>query len=270
MATMTAVIPDGPCTGISFRTAILGLFLLLLATSGSAFILIDVGVHETVAGTAPQVAASDGFPQHIDVTWENTGSVGCTARARIQYRNASTGKPVHEAWSRESKLWPGAFAEWRITTVLPAGRYTYSAEVFHCTEHIQAGNGTLRSTGPRKHSTADTAVTLRTQTATRDTIHAYIEPSVTADTVHIIPTAYPPGWQVPATTVTDLTANTVDRITLPYTASIWREESLTYVLVTDDGQVMDAFTASTSPKQTVTDHLRRRYFDLIQSIREHR
>lgn len=265
---MTAVTQSGNRTEPWNQVAVLGLFLLLFAASGSAFILIDVGVHETIDGTAPQVAASDGFPQHVDVTWENIGSVGCTARARVQYQNASTGKLVHEAWSTESKLWPGAFAEWRITTVLPAGRYTYSADVFHCSKRIQVDNGTLHSTGPQGHSTADTDVTLRTQTATRDTIHAYVTPGIAADMVHVVPTAYPPGWKVPSTTVTDLKADTINHISLPYTASIWEQETITYILVTADGQVMGKLTAKTEPAQTATDRLLQTYFDLILSARK--
>ncbi len=99
---------------------------------------LDMNIMESVQGHATWLSLSNGPVQRFSVRWENTGSVNCLTRPRIDFYavmgNSTLGGRVYTSWGSREPLMAGQSHSWKMYSMLPQGSYAAVLRVHHCNE----------------------------------------------------------------------------------------------------------------------------------------
>lgn len=206
------------------------LFVILLFTAAHA-IRVKVRVPPVIRGDMLVFNYTSGRTQSFYMLWENTGSVGCRARARVEFYNAS--QLAYVGWSEEVALWPGASGHLHLHTRLPAGNYTFRLYLHHCYETFSLGSYTIRALTLHPNVSL-TTIDIREVKVGEEWIEAKLRAKLDVEVIAVV-SNYPAGWIFESARRV-LPHNKSVSLRLGYEPSIWRESPVTLEVVSVDGR----------------------------------
>jgi hypothetical protein len=164
-------------------------FLLILG-SGVTGMELEVSIAENLGGHAAWFNLSNGPAQTFGVRWENTGSVNCLSRPRIDIYtmdNDSLGNVIYTAWGSEESIMAGGSRAWQLYSSLSEGDYAAVLRMYYCNEMFE--EEPYRFSAPGREPAEDLSIE-------NIVVHPdYIDVAVrgTGNMV-VIPQDYPRGW----------------------------------------------------------------------------
>lgn len=225
---------------------------LLLASSADAILRVNVYVSDLIDGRMPYVdmpAAVNNTPQKFTVTWENTGSIGCSFRLRADISRRIDGElvPVYVSWSRAVPIEPGGAgnleAFWYPNQ---SGDYFVETSLYYCN---------VLSSGPSANFSvkADRVVsslpsTIRTENSL-DYVDFIVNPTEDISSLAIVPTAYPVGWVVESGGFSGLQKGKDNRLRLGYSAQIWKPLNVSFDVISSDGRYRQSVVVELSRRE---------------------
>ncbi|RLE10226.1 hypothetical protein DRJ04_09350 [Candidatus Aerophobetes bacterium] len=209
---------------------------------------VDVNVESVIQGSLAWINISTKPPQKISITWENIGSVGCEVRARADFYNTS--KLVYTGWSRAKPLWPGSHADMDIYSNLPEGNYTVYVRIYFCNEIFKFGPYYFE--GKPKKSKAGNFEIVNIDTFD-DYIDIYIRSNQDVKNLIVIPSKYPVGWIMESARIDFMNSGQIKKARIPYRPSIWKESSVEFTLITEDGNFIQKKTVLLKKEKSRSD-----------------
>lgn len=223
--------------------------LLLLTSIVFSGLLVDVHVHEVIDSHIPYITAEELLmerPQEFLMEIDNTGSVGCNFRVRIDVYDGS--QLIHTAWSEGLPLEPGDCSDFRAY-FYPAYPGNFSAEVLiHSCNLITKGpvlNFTVIKPETRdvnKSSRLEGAVKKMEEVFeisavnNKSSVGMKIKSRRNVTGLLIIPREYPLGWIVESGKIDAMRDGVEKTVEIGYAPGIWGEKELVFDIVSLDGK----------------------------------
>jgi hypothetical protein len=155
---------------------------------------LDVNILERVQGHADWFSLSNGPVQRFTLRWENTGSVNCLTRARIDFHvigeNGSLGSRVCTSWGSLEPLMAGQARTWELYSALPGGGYAAVLRVYYCNELFEQEPYFFNVTG----SEPSEGLSIDRVEVHGDYVDVFVRSPDGAGGVVVIPEEYPGGW----------------------------------------------------------------------------
>ena len=208
-------------------------FLPLLASSQ---FVIKVGVKEIIKGNMAYINITSKPFLKIYGIWENVGSLGCEVRMRVDFYN--NGELIHTAWSNSEPVWPGGVAELTSYWFYPTkDKLTARIRIYACNEIFEYGTVEIKTEEINPERGILGLKEIRTY---EDYIEVKIKSKIKLNNVFIIPKNYPTTWIFESEKI-DVLENE-KWLKIRYEPTIWEENNLTLVAITEDGKFFDEKT----------------------------
>lgn len=168
--------------------------------------------------------------QNVNLTIENTGSIGCNYRVMVQERNSTY-------YSTKEPLWPGDSAFFEVDYVLEnvTGQINSSVTVEYCGTDTAVESFSYNATaGVFEPDSIDTTASSTTASST--------EVDLDLEEGKLVPKESPPMWRAASASIEEGKAQ------LSYDPPIFREEVLSYYAVVD-GEVVGTTDVELSEKE---------------------
>lgn len=154
---------------------------------------LDITIREAVTGHATWFNMSDAV-QRFGVRLENTGSVNCFSRPRIDFYtltgNSSLESLVYTAWGSEETIMTGGSREWRLCSGLPEGEYAAVLRTYHCNEIFEEEPYVFSVPSSERED----SLTIEKVEVRDGYIEVFVRSPGGARDVVVIPESYPRGW----------------------------------------------------------------------------
>ncbi len=205
------------------------LLFLIVLIPGVFAMEINIELDGTIDGYMPWFNITAKTPQKISITWENTGSVSCISRARIDFTNGSS---VYTAWGPEDVLKPSNKAEWKIYSYLSADEYNFNITVYHCNEIYRYGpfSVTVKNVTPTKN-----VIRIINSNANKDRVELFLTSTKDVKNVVVIPESYPLGWVFESGKIDSIKNGEIKSVILNYKPVFWEGRAIRFAAVTEDG-----------------------------------
>jgi hypothetical protein len=152
---------------------------------------MEISIEESLQGHAALFDLNNGPVQEFVLRLENTGSVNCLARPRLDIYTSGEGDLTdlaYTAWGSEEALMAGASREWRLYSALPQGSYSAVLRTHYCNEIFKLGTLNFSALG----LDPDKSLTIDVLTVGENAMDLSV--SGLDGKVVVIPEDYPSGW----------------------------------------------------------------------------
>ena len=170
--------------------------------------------------------------QKVLLDWENTGSVSCKVRTRVDFYNNS--ESVYVGWSKEESLESGDHVVMEVYW-LPkeSGNYTANITVYQCNNlfYVDTINFSVN-----KKLLLPLPANLSVK-SNENTVYVRIEAKEDLDGLVIIPSYYPLGWIFESEKSEKILKGEVKNIAVNYKAEIWKPKPVSLDIITQDGRM---------------------------------
>ncbi|MBI4182328.1 MAG: hypothetical protein HY520_05165 [Candidatus Aenigmarchaeota archaeon] len=206
---------------------------VILLSALAAATLVEVEVATVLRGEVKNVSESVASGLYLATAeLTNTGSVGYTARARLDLIRGQD--IVATGWSSPAVLQPGERAAFTLGWAQPNASGTFMARRrFYFAQEILEVGATSLILAPAEQRDAFSISGVRTYD---DVIRFDLWASEPVEEVYVLPGS-PPGWIVEQVL---LPLGRSAEVRLPYTAEVFREQSLRIVIASADGALLHA------------------------------
>ncbi len=232
------------------------LFIFMLSTPIISGMPVVVNIDDVLHTTTDYINYSKqttGF-QEITTSFENTGSVGCTAFVRVNFYKNNT--LLYTAWSDSAALEAGAsytFKNYWFHQDIE-GNITAKMRVYYCDEIDFLDDLAFTAMPLNKNSTMN--LTILGTTAGKNEINVTFTTNKTLKNAWIIPKETYIGWRIEPLQAGTIIAGEPHTKTLKYTSSIPDKKAALEYYIIDDEKNYDVFTASnTVPIKETKMHL---------------
>lgn len=220
---------------VLMRKILLIFTLLVLIPSFVIAQIIDVNIKGVLSEEVRAVSYDSSIeskPFKIGFELFNTGSIGYTARARLDVFDNDT--LVYTGWSDEKTFLPGYherfYLYWYPSDV---GNYTGQVMVYYANE--------VKELDPVRFEVKSRIVPKKTieiiDFKTYDEeVELKIKSNQSLENVIIIPSEYPPGWIFEQRMIKNLEKNEIKKVGIPYKPSLWKESNVRIEIVTENGE----------------------------------
>lgn len=217
---------------------------LLILVSGAAGINFDVKITDITSYTAVDFNYTEKPDpvQTVNVTVENTGSIGCRFRLKGEFNRS--GKIV-ERWSPGYGLWPGEsrLMSLKYVPVNYTGRVDSTLELHYCGESVELENFSYNHTQRMvSNQTVENQV--------RNVNSSSAEIRLDAENGVLLPEESPPGWKTPSARIEN------GKAVIRYEPTLFhRDREITYSVL-QDGQLTGTTTVSLDYQPGIIEKLR--------------
>ncbi len=212
---------------------VLGAAVAVLAVSSIFALRIDVSVNDNlgVQITSLNYDSISDRPVRINLETYNSGSIGYTARVRIDVMNGSS--LVSSLWSREYALTPGDRKTADIYWFLPeAGNFTFVPKIYYANE-IFAGETYPLQIIPQQTTDVFSVKDFRVYD---DYIRFLVKSNGTVRDTVFLPVSYTKGWIFGQARLAYLDGNWTE-VAIPYKPALWTDgQKMTLLTVSEDGR----------------------------------
>ncbi len=217
------------------------LFVFLsLISSAAAIVQVNVYVSSFMDGGIAYSNIPDrvnNTPQSFLLVWENTGSIGCSFRQRVDIYEIIDNKTrqVYTSWSEKVPIEPGGqgnlIAYWHPRN---SGDYMARTFLYYCNS-IENGP-TANFTVFKSNITAkEIPAELKTE-GTEQYVDFRFNSKEDINQLAIIPRDYPLGWAFESKGVDGIEKGREKTVRVNYDAGIWKERNVSFDIVTLDGK----------------------------------
>jgi len=218
---------------MSRKSALLHVILVLSALSILAVAQVEVKVK--VRGEIGGVVEYLNYTRNATnlfsavISWYNSASVNCRARARADIIDASSNETVATVWSEEKIANAGASSTLKLFWLAPReGDYKARIRIYHCQEIFEVGElefhvKALSMNQTIKLELKEEGEKIKARIRWKGGRKAFL-----------VPISYPMGWVFPCAEVK--MSGEEEEIEIRYEPSVFQRESVTYIAVSEDGK----------------------------------
>ncbi len=223
------------------------LLIVFLAFTGlSSALVFKLSVDQDLKYSAKDLNYAENVEklQNINLSIQNTGSVGCVFRLRSTLNTSEGGERYY---SEPYSMWPGQEARLKIYQIPEEkGVETTNISLKTCRgwEKLQTINYTVKNTSERQNLS-------RINFERKRADEGSIKIQTTVKNALAVPEEAPPYWKVHSTRIQNKSAN------LAYTPEIYRpEENITYrIFNQSSGKTLGVMDVPVSPKKTFLESI---------------
>jgi hypothetical protein len=220
-----------------FAWLVIAVCILAGLAGQAAGLVMKLNILESIEGHAALFSLSNGPVQRFTVRWENTGSVNCLARARIDFHvleNGSLGEGVvYTSWSSQKPLMAGQSQAWELYSDLPGGSYAAVMRMHYCNEIFEQEPYFFNVT----ESEPQEGLRLGVAEMGRDYVDVAVESPDYAGGVAVIPEEYPRGWIFQSGYAGDIAPGEAVRVRLGFVPVRTTDTMIRFRAVSADGAV---------------------------------
>jgi hypothetical protein len=209
------------------RPAIL-VFLFLVPSALAINIELEIG--RQIDGYMPWLNTTQDSPQKYSIAWQNTGSVYCKSRPRLDVSNANG--TVYTAWGSEATMMPGDTVTWNLHSYLGSGRYEYNIIFYHCNDVYRYGSYQLAVANATPH---EDVIEIIGSSADDTGVELVVRSAKDMDNIALIPADYPLGWIFESGETDIIKAGETRTVRLSYDPIKWEGQLITFVAASEDG-----------------------------------
>ncbi|MFB6213102.1 MAG: hypothetical protein ABEJ07_00855 [Candidatus Nanohaloarchaea archaeon] len=229
---------------MKYRITVIALLALFIASPAAALSFdVSIGALADTEAHFVQYHENTSAVQDVNVSVENTGSVGCVYRlkAEFRYRNQTQTR-----YSRPYPLFPNEMANARLHFIPENYTGPVEASLYstYCGQQKSVENITFRSL---RSNTAENSIESRVVSADEDSATVELEESGGL----LVPRQTPPYWKASSARIKE------GRATLRYSPPIFTRELLNYTVVRN-GSITGYTTVDLEVDKTYWDRLRER------------
>jgi len=174
----------------------------------------------------------NGEPLRVSFELFNSGSVGYKARVRLDIFKQND--LLQTVWSSEENFVPGVAHHFDIYyPVNLVGNFKVKLKVYFANEMKELKSFNLQV---KKTTLADDTFDIKDFTTYEKEIEFNIVSNKTLEKVLIVPTNCPMGWVCEQTKIERIKENDLNKVTLLYEPSLWKESDITINILTEDGK----------------------------------
>lgn len=215
---------------------ILPLIIVILLLPSLAYAqVVSVGVSEVlkmeILGLEYNSLIENGEPLRVSFEVSNTGSVGFTARVRLDILNQSN--LLQTVWSNEEAFPPGTDHRFNVySPVNLEGRFKARVKVYFANEIEEVKSFDFRV---KKVIIPEKPFDIERFRTYNEEIEIRLKSNRTLENVSIVPIC-PIGWICEQKKLDIIKENEIKDIILSYESSLWKESGITIYIFTDDGK----------------------------------
>jgi hypothetical protein len=210
--------------------------LILLLPSVSYAQVIGVGVSEImkmeILGLEYNSLIENGEPLKVSFEVSNIGSVGYRARIRLDIFNRTN--PLQTVWSSEENLPPGVGYHFNVYyPVNYEGKFKARVRVYYANEieEVKSFDFQVKKTTPPEKSFSITNFMTY-----KEEVEFNLKSNETLENILIVPTNCPTGWICEQKKLDKIRENEINKISLYYSPSLWKESGITINVFMEDGK----------------------------------
>lgn len=212
------------------------IIIILLLPSLVYAQIISVGVSEIlkteILGFSYNSLIENGEPLNVSFELSNTGSVGYKARVRLDIFNRTT--LLQTIWSNEENFPPGK--NYRFNVYYPVtseGKFKAIVRIYYAKEIEEIKSFDFQV---KKTIIPENVFSITDLNTYEKEIEFNLMSNKTFDNVLIIPTNCPIGWVCEQKKLDKIKGNEINKISLFYEPSLWKESGITINIITEDGK----------------------------------
>ena len=194
------------------------------------------------------------------VNWENTGSVSCRSRMRVDIYNDS--EIIYTAWSKAEKIEPGGNADLKAYWYpYENGSYEAEIKIYQCNEIFEVRRVNFSSLIEKQEQLLG-KVKIKND---ENFVHITFEPEEPIKNLVGVVDYYPKGWIFDYYEVSDIEQGKKIELKIGYSTEVWKPRRIRIDLLADDGRKHMSYEY-TLKEIGIWDKLRRNPWILISMI----
>jgi hypothetical protein len=213
--------------------AALALALVFFAAFVSSQMKIEVDIKETAMGIPAAPNFSSWPVQKFRIYWQNTGSVPCSVRMRVDYYSGE--ERNYTAWSARKELLPGKGSSLVAYADLEPGNYTYRVRVYSCNEiyPVEIRNNSFAA----EYRTPENSTLELAGMETFDGfVRVYVKSRKDTGNILVFPTKFPLGWTMDYGFIESIRANEIKTADISYEPSVFKDTPVEIEAASLDGK----------------------------------
>lgn len=218
------------------KILIFGIIAFFLISGTSMSSVIDASVRETINGQVSYLNITEKSYQKFRIFWENTGSVPCDVRIRMDIYRKNGSEVIYSGWSGKKPIMNSEEKEFIIRSSVPEGDYSAILRVYQCNEIRNIGPYGFRS----ESSGGETGVLeIAGVNSYEGEMEVFVSSSEYLENAYVVPDDYPLGWIVGSGETGELYPGMVKSVLIAYDPGVWTEDTITFKAVSEDGSHHD-------------------------------
>ncbi len=213
-----------------------GIILLILISGTATSSVIEASVRETIKGQVSYLNITEKAYQKFRIFWENTGSVPCEVRIRMDIYRKNGSEVVYSGWSGKKPIINSEEKEFVIYSSVPEGDYSAVLRAYQCNEIRNIGPYGFHSEPSGGGSGVLEIVGLN---AYEDEMEVFVRSSEYMENAYVVPDGYPLGWIVESGETGNLYPGMTKSVLIGYDPGVWTEDTIRFKAVSEDGSHED-------------------------------
>jgi len=248
---------------MKFLLILIVLFFLIINISKSQ--VIDVNIKEVIEVEATRIdynsTITDGKPFKVNIELFNPGSTGYNARIRLDIFDKDN--LIFTGWSDEKQFFPGNRKiydlYWYPSNV--KGKFKASIEIYFANEinKIKPINFEVKPSEKLPENIFE-IIDFRTYD---DEVVFLVKTNKTVENIIFMPSNFPTGWIFEQAKINELENDSIKIINLKYEPSLWKENSITINIFTEDGKYYTSKSFTLKRENSFWKHI----YGIINSLR---